>query len=276
MAIALALVVALFAGVSDFLGGLSTRSTTAVAVSVVAHACGFVLTVALALVIGGSPTSADLWWGTAAGIGSAIGLTAIYTGYAKSTVAIVAPVAGVGSVSVPLLWAALDGDHLSSQAWVGVGLGVFAIFLVSLSHGATQGSALTALGYGLIGATGLGLVLLAFSKSSEGSGIWIVAPSRLSGLVVLLVALRLKNVPFTVPRNVLPKVVLVAALSSSANGAYAVATREGSLATVAVIASMFPAITVLMAWLVLKERIRSIQLTGIVVAMLAVGLIAAS
>ena len=276
MAIALALVVALFAGVSDFLGGLSSRSTPAMAVSAAAHTCGFVFTVALALVIGGSPTWADLWWGTAAGVGSAVGLTAIYTGYAKSTVAIVAPVAGVGSVSVPLLWAALDGDHLSSQGWAGVGLGVFAILLVSLSHGAPQGSALTALGYGLIGATGLGFLLLAFSKSSEGSGIWIVAPSRLSGLVVLLVALRLKNAPFTVPRNVLPKVVLVAALSSSANGAYAVATREGSLATVAVVASMFPAITVLMAWLVLKERIRSIQLTGIVVAMLAVGLIAAS
>jgi drug/metabolite transporter (DMT)-like permease len=276
MAIGLALLVALFAGVSDFLGGLSSRSMPAMAVSAAAHACGFVFTVAFALVIGGSPIWADLWWGTAAGVGSAVGLTAIYTGYARSTVAIVAPVAGVGSVCVPLLWAALDGDHLSSQGWAGVGLGVFAILLVSLSHGATQGSALKAVGYGLIGATGLGFLLLAFSKSSDGSGIWIVAPSRLSGLAVLLVMLRLTHTPFTIQRSVLPTVVLVAALSSSANGAYAVATREGSLATVAVVASMFPAITVLMAWLVLKERIRSIQLTGIVVAMLAVGLIAAS
>ena len=276
MAISLALVVALFAGISDFFGGLSSRSAPAMAVSGAAHACGFVLTMAFALAIGGSPTSADLWWGTAAGVGSAIGLSAIYTGYAKSTIAIVAPIAGVGSVSVPLLWAALEGDHLSSQAWLGIGLGVFAILLVSLSHGTTQGSALTALGYGLIGAAGLGFLLLAFSKSTDGSGIWIVAPSRLSGLVVLLVILRVTGTPFTVPRNILPTVVLMAALSSSANAAYAVATREGSLATVAVVASMFPVITVLMAWIVLKERIRFVQLTGIVVAMLAVGLIAAS
>lgn len=246
------------------------------AVSAAAHGCGFVLTVALAFAIGGSPTAADLWWGAAAGLGSAIGLSAIYTGYAKSTIAIVAPVAGVGSVSVPVLWSAIDGDHLSSQAWVGVALGVMAILLVSLSRGATRGSVLSALGYGLIGAAGLGFLLLAFSKSTDDSGIWIVAPSRLSGLAVLLVMLRLTRTPLTIRRGMLPTVILVAALSSSANAAYAVATREGSLATVAVVASMFPAITVLMAWLVLKERIRPIQLTGIAVAMLAVGLIAAS
>ncbi len=276
MAIALALVVALFAGISDFLGGLSSRSAPAMAVSAAAHGCGFVLTVALAFAIGGSPTSADLWWGAAAGVGSAVGLSAIYTGYAKSTTAIVAPVAGVGSVSVPVLWAAIDGDSLSSRAWIGVVLGVVAILLVSLSRGATRGSALTALGYGSIGATGLGILLLAFSKSTDDSGIWIVAPSRLSGLVVLLLVLRLTRTSWAIPRAMFPTIVLVAALSSSANAAYAVATRQGSLATVAVVASMFPAITVLMAWLVLKERIRPVQLTGIVVAMLAVGLIVAS
>lgn len=276
MAIALALVVALFAGVSDFLGGLASRATSSIAISAAAHAVGIVLTVALALVIGGSPTATDMWWGAAAGLGSAVGLTAIYTGYAKSTIAVVAPVAGVGSVSVPVLWSAIDGDHLSKQAWVGVGLGVVAIFLVSLSQSTSRGSTATALGYGFIGAGGLGFLLLAFSRSSADSGIWIVAPSRVSGAAVLLLILRLTRTPFTVPRKALPTIVVVAALSSSANAAYAVATREGSLATVAVVASMFPAITILMAWLVLKERIRVVQLTGIVVAMMAVGLIAAS
>ncbi len=276
MAIPLALLVALFAGVSDFLGAIGSRTAPAMAISAGAHAVGFVMMVGLGIIVGGSPTTADLWWGIAAGFGSAVGLTAIYTGYAKSRIAIVAPVVGVGSVSVPVLWSAVDGDTLAGQAWYGVALGVLAIFLVSLSSGEGRGSVPTALGYGLVGASGLGFLLVAFGQSSEDSGIWIVAPSRASGLAMLVVMLRVSRTPMRLPKGLWPVIVPVAALSSLANAAYAVAVREGSLASVAVVSSMFPAITILLAWWVWKERIRRVQLGGIAVAMLAVGLIAAS
>jgi len=248
----------------------------AMAISAGAHAIGFVMMIGVAVAVGGSPNGADIWWGLAAGLGSAVGLSAVYTGYARSRIAIVAPVVGVGAVSLPVMWSAVSGESLASQAWYGVALGVVAILLVSLSRGSGRGSVTTAVGYGLLGAAGLGFLLVAFGQSSDDSGVWIVVPSRASGFALLVVMLRIGRHPMRLPRRSLPFVLPIAALGSLANAAYAVAVREGSLATIAVVASMFPAITVLLAWWLWKERIRPVQFGGIALAMVAVGLIAAS
>ncbi len=276
MAVLLALGVSLFAGLADFLGGFGSRRAPALVVSAVAHGSGIGFSVLLALVVGGDPTMRDLWWGAAAGFGSAIGLVGLYTGYAKSRVGIVAPVAGALATAMPVVLAWTRGDGTSAQSVGGVGLGFAAIVLVSMVGKDGLGSVRAALGYALVGGAGLGFLLIAFSQGSDDGGVWIVAPSRVTGLAVILVMLRLTRPAGDGVRGIVPIALVVAALSSSANGMYAVATHHGSLATVAVVSSMFPAVTVAIAWLVLKERLRPVQILGLVTAVAAVGVMAGS
>ena len=276
MAILLAVGVSLAAGCSDFIGSLATRRAAALTVSAAAHVLGFVFTVLVALVIGGDPTGTDLLWGTVAGVGSAVGLTAIYHGYAHARVGIVAPMVGVFSTACPLAVSALQGDKFGPTALLGVGLGLAAITLVSVGSSEGPGTVTHSIGYGLVGAAGLGLLLVAFAQTSNDGGVWIVAPSRLSGLVVLSLMMGVSRTRVTVPRSVWPLIGLVGVLSVSANAMYAIATTLGSLGTVAVVASMFPAVTVAMAWLVFRERISRTQLVGFSLAVASVTLIATS
>ncbi|GEM_PF-2265629 len=243
-------------------------------VSAAAHAAGLVFTVGLALLLGGSPTASDLAWGAAAGAGSAVGLVAIYHGYAHYRVGIVAPVVGVLSTACPVAVSAAQGDSFSPRVGLGIALGFLAIGMVSMSGDKGSGQVARSIGFGLIGAAGLGFLLVAFAQTSDDGGVWIVAPSRLSGLVILAALMAITGAKPHVGRSNVAVIIAIAVLSSSANALYATATTLGSLATVAVVASMFPAVSVALAWLVFRERIGRLQMVGFALAIASVGLIA--
>ncbi len=271
----LALLSAIGAGTSDFVGGLASRRAAAIIITTFSHLGGAAVAVVIALFLTGDPTGSDLAIGAVAGVGGAGGILSIYAGYARASVAIAAPVAGVGTAALPALFDAFTGgDPLSMPAVIGVVIGLVAIALVSMTRSENQASVRSSLLYGVGGALGLGLLLLGLAQTSEDGGMWPLAAARFAGFLALFLVMIVTRESRVLPRTALRYVIAIAVLNTGANALYIAATRAGSTTVAAVVTSMFPAVTVLWAWRIFGERLRSVQVAGVGLALVAVGLIA--
>lgn len=270
----LALMAAVAAGTSDFVGGLASRRAPAVIVTAASQLAGFGFAVGLALVVRGDPTEADLGWGALAGVGMALGLLSIYAGYAAASVTIVAPVAGVGTAVIPVVFDVVGGDELSGQTMVGIVLGLVAIALVSLQGSVRSVPPGRSVLYGLGGAVGLGFLLICLGQTSDDGGVWPVVPARFVAFAVLAGVILSTGASRRLPSVVRPHVLAIGVLGTAANALFVGATQLGSISSAAVLNSMFPAVTVLWARFVLKEHLRVVQVIGLGLALVAIGLIA--
>lgn len=281
MAVLLALFSALAYGVSDFIGGLVSRRTSAWSVALVAQASAAFLSTLLAVVVGGSPASADLAWGVLAGAGSAAGIGFLYRGLATGRMSVVAPVSAVGSAVVPALVGAGTGERPSATVWVGVVFALPSIWLIAREPGLDPATAPTrdrragAFVDGLLAGAGFGVLFAALGQASETAGIWPVATGQgvsVVGLIALASALRAD----WVPRDKVVAVAVVAGmLGVAANTAFLLSAQAGFLTVAGVLSSLYPAGTVLLAALVLRERIHRSQGFGLGLCLLAIALVAA-
>ena len=275
MTVLLGLLAALSVGTSDFLGGLASRRADPVVVTGASSLVGFVLAFVAALAVVGEANLADLAWGALGGVALAAGLVALYTGYARTRVSIAAPVAGVGAAALPVIVASVFGDDaLSPTATAGVLLGLLAIGLVSIARSEHRGTVGSSVLYGLGGAIGIGMLLLCLANTATDSGLWPIVAARASGFVVLAVLIAARRLALSESREVWPHMIGIAALVTAGNALFLAATRAGSTSVAAVLTSLFPAATVFWAWLVLRERLRRVQMLGLGVALVAVALIA--
>ena len=275
MTVLLGLLAALSVGTSDFLGGLASRRADPVVVTASSSLAGFVMALAAALVVVGELTLVDVAWGALGGVALAVGLVALYAGYARARVNIAAPVAGVGAAALPVLVESLVGDEvLSPTATAGVLLGLVAIGLVSIARNEQRGTVGSSVLYGLGGAAGIGLLFVCLANTAEDSGLWPIVAARGSGFIVLAAIIAARRLPLAASRDVWPHVVGIAALVTAGNTMFLTATRLGSTSVAAVLNSLFPAVTVFWAWLVFRERLRGVQILGLGVALVAVALIA--
>lgn len=274
MHILLGLFSAVAAGSSDFLGGFASRNVKAIMVNAGSHFVGIFAVLAAALIFGGDPSGSDLAWGVAAGLGSSLGLLSLYQGIAHSRVAIVSPIAGVGAAALPVLYSVATGDSLTTLAAIGIALGLAAIALVSIQSGEAKGSTAAGVLYGFGGAVGLGFLLVGLGQATDDAGVWPVMYSRASGFCVLLVVMALTRVRPQLHKSALPATIGVGILAAGANSFFTAGVQIGSLSTVAVVSAMFPAVTVLLARFVFRERLQPIQIVGLLCALVAVGLIA--
>jgi drug/metabolite transporter (DMT)-like permease len=272
----LGLLAALSVGTSDFLGGLASRRAHPVVVTATSTFGGFLLAFVAALIVVGDVTPVDIGWGALGGVALALGLVALYAGYARTRVSIAAPVAGVGAAALPVIVESLFGDDtLSSAATAGVLLGLAAIGLVSIARSDQRGAVWSSVLYGLGGAVGIGLLFVCLANSGEDSGLWPIVAARGSGFVVLAAVMGAKRLAPSMSRGGWPLVIGIAALVTAGNTMFLTATRVGSTSVAAVLNSLFPAVTVFWAWIVFRERLRKVQLLGLGVALVAVALIAA-
>ena len=275
MTVLLGLLAALSVGTSDFLGGLASRRTHPVVVTAVSTLAGFVLAFVAALLVVGDVTIVDIGWGALGGVALALGLVALYAGYARTRVSIAAPVAGVGAAALPVIVESLFGDDtLSSAATAGVLLGLVAIGLVSITRSDQRGTVGSSVLYGLGGAVGIGLLFVCLANSGEDSGLWPIVSARGSGFVVLAVIMGVKRLGPSMSRGSWLLVIGIAALVTAGNTMFLTATRVGSTSVAAVLNSLFPAVTVFWAWIVFRESLRKVQMLGLGVALVAVALIA--
>jgi drug/metabolite transporter (DMT)-like permease len=283
VAVLLGLLVAAAYGSADFFGGLSAKKASVSAVVVVSQACGLPWLAVLVLVAGGSATPRVLLLGAAAGAVGGIGLTCLYRGLSIGRMSVVAPITSVGAAVVPAAWGLLRGERPGPLALVGVVLAVVAVGLISGTgdeavDGSHAGEATAARPYlvlAIVAGVAFGGVFILLAETGDDAGFWPLVAGRIASITLLGVAGLATRQSFAFGgRAALATVAAAGILDMTANALYLLAARRGLLALVAVLSSLYPASTVLLARLVLKERMLGLQLAGLGLAGAGVVLIA--
>ncbi len=280
MAIILALGSALAYGLSDFLGGFLSRRSSAWQVAVVAQLSSASCTGLVALFVHGHPAAVDYRWAVLAGVGSGAGTGFLYRGFSSGRMSVVAPVSAVGAALVPVLAGAAGGERPSSLVWIGILAAMPGIWLVSssaadpLGPSAPRGSLRAGLADGVLAGLGFGVLFAALGQVPRTSGWWpLFTAQAVSVPAVVLLAVLLRAA--WVPRGRTVRLAVFAGpLGASATGLFLLATQHGFLTVAGVLASLYPASTVLLAALLLHERVHRAQGLGLVLCALAIGFVA--
>ena len=284
MAVLLGLLASVSIGVSDFVAGLAARRLAPLTVLVLSQASGLTaLLVALPFLLGDPVTGGALGWGAAAGILGALGLIFIYRGLARGRMSIVAPTSAVIGAAIPVLVGILLGERPAPLAIAGLGVALLAIALISSVPEPPRTAARnvdlphhrTGLGDAILSGVFFAGFFLAFNEAGDaGGGAWPLLAARATSVTLFgLVALG-RGVPLRAG-PLLPRLVVIGILDTSAILMVLVASRLGVIPTVAVLTSLHPATTVVLARTLLRERISPVQPAGLVAAGLGVGLISA-
>jgi drug/metabolite transporter (DMT)-like permease len=240
---------------------------------------GFVLIAALlALFSPDRYTLIDFGWGAAAGISGGTGLALLYRGFARSRMGVVAPIAGGVGAMVPAVFGLLTGDRPSSTALIGVVVALAAIVIIGWSPRAPlrdsahrPGGAIEAIAAGLA----FGAFFIFLSRAAETSGVWPLVAARIGSLALIWLLLLVLPGTVSIRRDTNLPVLGAGVLDTVANALFLYATRRGLLTLVAVLSSLYPAVTVLLARLVLHERLSRPQIGGVALTLLGMALIAA-
>ena len=271
MAILTALCAAVVYGAADFFGGLASRKSSAVVVVVFSQLTGFMVLGIAWLALPGRFYPADLGWGAAAGVAGAIAIAALYGALAVGTMGVVSPITAVIGASVPVAVGFTLGERPAPLAFLGIALAFVAVFLVSLDAG-TRSISLREPGVGLaiVSGLGIGMLYVFLARGHADSGLAILVPTRMTSICVLVAYAVLRRQSLRPSTRSLPSIAVAGALDMTANVLYVLATRHGLLSTVAVLTSLYPASTVLLARIVLNERLARIQWAGVACAAIGV------
>lgn len=282
MAALLALLSALAYGASDFAGGLASRRAPASLIVLVSNGISLAIAVLVVAVLpGSSPVAGDLGWGALAGAVGLAGVVLLYRGLAIGPMSVVAPLTAVLAAVVPLLVGTIRGERPGPAAVTGVALALAAIWLVSrpaggaAPHAAAGGGAVV---LALLAGLSFGGFYVLLAQTGPDGGAWPLVAQRAASVAILLAAAALMAVRDgapALPRRALGLGVIAGVTDLAANLSYLLATHRGLLALVAVLSSLYPAGTLLLARLVLGERLAPAQLGGLAVAAVSVALIAA-
>lgn len=208
--------------------------------------------------------------GTGAGLFGLGGLFFLYTGLARGRAAVVAPTAAVVGAVVPVVFGVLAGDAPGLAGWVGVVVALPAIYLVSRVEGVGRRAA--GLSFGVAAGALFGGYFVLLALASGDTGMWPLLSSRgLTTVILAVVAYLGKREWLTPPSGRVAGAVFgVGALDMVGNVGYLLAAGVGNLVVVAVVASLYPAVTVALSRLVYKESLSAAQMSGVLLALVSV------
>ena len=277
----LALASAILYGSADFFGGLTARRANTVATVVWSQFAGLVLLLlALPFLPSATVSSRDWIWGFVAGFSGGIGVAFLYRALALGTMAVVAPTTAVIAAMIPVLFAFAFGERLRPLTFLGVGLALVAIFLVSRPPTApnagpekTQRGWPPGFGLALLSGITVGIFFLSLARTSMAAGMWPLIAARIASVSLFVLIALIAKRTLQMTRTASATATLGGALDMAANAFYMTAARIGPLSIVVTLASLYPAATVLLARVVLHERLSRLQIAGIVSALVAVILI---
>lgn len=275
MAAFLALGGSLFWGVGDFLGGLATKRLPVVAVLALSQAAGLAGIVVWVALGGDSfPGVAEVLPAVGAGVAGIVGLAALYRGLAIGAMGIVAPISAASPV-VPLAVDAARGTTPGAIQWLGIALVLTGI--VALSRESTAGTARFAVGAGLavVAALGFGSFVVAIDLAADEGVPWAVLVARATALVLVLSAALVTTTSLRAPGRMLPMLLAIGVFDTGANVLVALATTQGAAGIVAVLSALYPIVTIVLARVVLGERLSVARRTGGAVALTGAALVAA-
>jgi drug/metabolite transporter (DMT)-like permease len=281
MSVPLALSSAAAYGAGDFAGGLAARRAPVLTVTAVAQAAGLVLLLPAALLVPGHVSLAAVAIGALAGVSGMAGLLLYMRGLAVGPMGLVAPLSSVVGAGLPLAAGVFGGERPGPVAWLALAVALVAIALASAG---SRGDAAAGVGllYGLGAGVGFGLFFVAIAATPDDAGLWPLVSGRVVS-VTLLVAIMLGRAgrlagprPARGPLSgVVGLMVLCGVLDTAANVLFLLATRTGALSVSGVLVSLYPVVVVVLARLVLRERLTGLQLTGVGLALTAGALLAA-
>jgi drug/metabolite transporter (DMT)-like permease len=273
--ILLAMLSACAYGVADFLGGVATRRAHVLRVVAVSAPASLVVELALVLILGAKWSAGSIGWGALSGVGSAFAFVLLYYALAIGPMIVIAPITAVVSAVFPVAVGVIEGEHLSIPQISGIPVAVCAIVLVTAKR---QSDALRiplrAVAIACAAGAAIAVQLITLDAAPHNSGVApLVVGRAVSSLLVITVALSVRH---KVSAERVPVAVAAAAgcLDSLANLFFLLAARTGLLSISAVIVALYPAATVLLAWVVLKEHIGRNQWIGMSAAAAGVVLLA--
>jgi uncharacterized membrane protein len=287
MVTVLALSAALAYGVADFLGGTVTRKTTAIKALSWCVPIGLAVVLVSALLTGGRAGPGPMAWGFVAGLSGGAGLITFYRALARGPMSVVAPVSALAAAVLPVGVGIARGERLDASVLLGVLLCLVAIGLVSMEANdagkavAGTGRRLLDSGPVMAGVSGtcFGVFFVLLKEAGDGTGLWPIVGARLGNVAVVavaLVVLALRGESAGPPlsgRTLIVLALLSGSLDAGANVLYFLAVHNGMLSLAAVLTSLYPAITVLLARVAYSERLRVVQRVGMAVAVAGVALV---
>lgn len=262
-------------GAGDFGGGLLSRRAPLFGVVLLTQGWGLVFALALAAVRGEPvPVGTDLLWSVLAGLTGVVGITSLYRGLAVGRMGVVAPTTGVLGAAVPVLVGFVLEGVPRQAAVAGIACALVAVVLVTRAPGHADGRP-SGLRWALQAGLAIGMFNVCIGQLSGAGAFAPLVIMRLvqaASMAVLIIAWRQ---PWRVPGNMARAVALVGLLDMTGNGAFILAAQSGQLAIAAVLSSLYPVATVLLAISVLHERVTRSHVLGIALTAVAIALIAA-
>ena len=281
-AVALAALSALIWGTADYSGGRASRRASAYTTAVAAEILGLPLIAVLLLLVPGTLHLADVGWSAAAGVAGLGGLVILYRALAAGAMTLVAPITGVTGAALPVVVGLMTDAAPSAVTLAGIGCAVAAIALVSIGSDGRTGAGgrpgtragVRSVGWALAAGALFGLFFVLLERTADDAGLWPVAAVRLGAVPAGLLLLWHRRASLVPPRSVVPWLMVAGVGDIAANALYLVAVRDGVLAVVAPVASLYPVSTVLLALVVDRERVRPLQVGGLGLAAAALVLTA--
>lgn len=259
-------------GAADFCGGVATKVTQAYRVIISSQLVSLLLLLILAVVLREPlPTLDHLLLACAAGILGAIGMLALYRALAVGQMGVAAPVSAVVAASVPVIAGSFIEGPPSMAQLIGFGLALVAVWFISRTGGSVIQS--RDLGLPIIAGLGFGTFYVMIGSAGQEAVWWPLVAARIGSLGALFAVTIIRRQPCLVERQTLGLVVLIGVLEVGGNACYILARQAGRLDVAAVLASLYPAVTVWLAWFFLKERMYRLQSIGVLAALAAIMLI---
>ena len=274
----LALGSAVLYGASDFTGGLTSRRAGTIPVVLLSQASGLVMvTLLLPLLPHATYTRPDLLWGAVAGLTGGIGVALLYHALSIGVMAVVAPTTAVCAVTIPVVVSVLLGERPAALAVAGILVGIGSIVLVSRQTAQPEshatGAKRSGVGIALLSGIAIGFFYLSLARTSPEAGLWPLLAARLVSVGFFGVMTLAGKRSLRMPGKVAALAAFGGTMDMAANTLYMVAAQQGPLSTVVTLSSLYPATTVLLARVVLGERLNQWQVTGVGCALTAVVLI---
>jgi drug/metabolite transporter (DMT)-like permease len=290
MEVLLAVAAAVSYGVSDFTGGVLTRRAHVFVVFLLSQLVGSILLIADVTLWADAVSWPGVGWGAAAGLAGVVGTSLLYQGLAIGRMSVVAPITAVVGAGLPVLFGLAAGERPGPAALTGIVMGLFAVVVITQApdlpanqNGVNRDDARgaqaaprsrQAIVCGFGAGIGFGLFYVLLERSPVDSGLWPLLGTRMSLVGVLGMVVAVRRLAVGIPAGMGLSLLGLGVVNTTADLLFLLATRKGLLSLVAVITSMYPAVTVALAGLFLDERMASRQVIGLAIAGVSVALIA--
>lgn len=290
IAVVLAALSGLSYGSADFAGAIASQRNKATLVTVVGQFVSLLaLLVAVIVWVDGTATTADYLWGAVGGLGAALGLVMFYKALAQGPMATAASLTALWGAGIPVVTGLALGDVPGWVQLLGIAIAVPAAVLVSVGglsletlatnttpreRVAGLADAANTKALAIIAGGGFGLFFVALSRTSEDAGLYPLVGARVASILALVIVITIQKDWEPIDTRALPAIVLTGVLDFAANAFYLTALKYGSFTWVAAISSLYPVSTVLLARVVLHERLARLQLVGLMMAGMALTFVA--